>query len=474
MVIAPEAAVAANRYGLGARPGELARIGADARGWLMRQVGSEVEARPELAGLASGQAIAAEYFAAVGHRRERKTKTARKGDQAAQEVVKKAVMGVREVLLPHYLAQAHARVRVAAATRQPFRERLVHFWSNHFAVSVDKPVVLGLAGALENEAIRPALVGSFLGLLLAVERHPAMILYLDNQSSVGPNSPLASRLTKHARAAHKLDINENLAREILELHTLGVDGGYSQADVTALAKVITGWSVGGGRGHLADGTPGQYLFRASIHEPGAKAVLGRRYAEDGERQGEAVLRGLARHPSTARHLATKLVRHFVADEPPQSAVAHVERAYLGSDGDLPTVHRAVADTLTPTLPAHAKYKTPQDFVHSAYRGLDLPVPDGRAALAPFELLGQRPWSPGSPAGWPDLAFDWDGADALRKRIEFAQELSQRVGDSRSALEAGESMLGPALRAETRGSLRRAASGSQALALLLLSPEFMRR
>jgi uncharacterized protein (DUF1800 family) len=469
-VILAEAAAAANRFGLGARPGELAGIGADVRGWLARQVGSEVEARPELSALASSQVIAAEYFDAVGGRRE----SAKKAEQAAQDVVKKAVMGVRQVLLPHYLAQAHARLRVAAATRQPFRERLVHFWSNHFAVSVDKPVVLGLAGALENEAIRPALAGSFAGLLVAVERHPAMILYLDNQASVGPNSPRARGLSKHARAARKLDINENLAREILELHTLGVAGGYSQADVTALAEVITGWSVGGGRGHLADGTPGQYLFRANMHEPGARTVLGRRYAEDGELQGATVLRDLARHPSTARHIATKLARHFVADDPPTPVITHLERAFLESDGDLPTVHRAVADLVATKPPAPHKYKTPQDYVHSAFRGLAVPVPEGRAALAPFELLGQRPWSPGSPAGWPDRARDWDGADALMKRIEFAQELSRRVGDSRSALEAGEAMLGPALRADTRNSLRRADSGSQALALLLLAPEFMRR
>ncbi len=474
MVIPADAAVAANRYGLGARPGELAGIGADAHGWLARQVGSTVEARPELAALASSQAIAAEYFKAVGERRERKAKPARSDEQAARDAVKNAAIGVRQVLLPHYLAQAHARMRIAVATRQPFRERLVHFWSNHFAVSVDKPAVLGLAGALENEAIRPALTGSFAGLLLAVERHPAMILYLDNQASSGPNSQLARRLGKRARAGHKLDINENLAREILELHTLGVDGGYSQADVTALSEVITGWSVGGGRGHLASGTPGKYLFRANLHEPGARTVLGRRYAEDGEGHGESVLRDLAQHPSTARHLAIKLVRHFVADEAPQSAVAHVERAYLGSDGDLPTVHRAVADTLATRHPESAKYKTPQDYVHSAFRGLDLPVPEGRAALAPLEVLGQRPWSPGSPAGWPDRAGDWDGADALMKRIEFAQELSQRIGDSRSALGAGESMLGPTLHAGTRDSLRRADSGSQALALLVLSPEFMRR
>lgn len=472
-MITAEAAIAANRYGLGARPGELAEIGSDPRGWLAAQVGSQPDARPELGSLATAEAIAAEYHSATGERRSTRTEPAQP-DGAASDVAQKALTGVRQVLLPHYLEQARARLRAAVATRQPFRERLVHFWSNHFAVSIDKPVVLGLAGALENEVIRPSLAGRFADMLLAVERHPAMILYLDNQASVGPSSALARRLGKRARAAHRLDINENLAREILELHTLGVDGGYTQADVTALAAVISGWSVGGGRGWLAEGSPGRYLFRASAHEPGAKIVLGRRYADAGERQGEAVLRDLARHSSTSRHLATKLVRHFVADVPPADAVARVERAFLASDGDLPSVHRAVADTLATNPTVVAKYKTPQDYVHSAFRGLALPVPDGRAALAPFELLAQRPWSPGSPAGWPDRSSDWDGADALMKRIELAGQLSQRLGHDRSALEAGESMLGPVLRADTRTSLRRADSGAQALALLLLCPEFLRR
>jgi uncharacterized protein (DUF1800 family) len=468
-VITAASVAAANRYGLGARPGELAAIGGDAHGWLTRQIGHEAEPRPELAQLAAAETIAAQYFSAVHDRRERP-----RGAKPAADVAERAAQGVRQVLLPHFLGQAQARLRAAVATRQPFRERLVHFWSNHFAVSIDKPVVLGLAGPLENEAIRPSLAGSFAAMLLAVERHPAMILYLDNQASVGPNSQLARGLGRRARTARKLDINENLAREILELHTLGVDGGYTQDDVTSLAAVITGWSVGGGRDWLAEGTPGRALFRANVHEPGAKIVLGRRYSDDGVRQGEIVLRDLARHPSTARHLATKLVRHFVADEPPQAAISRVERTFLETDGDLPSVHRAVAETLVADSSPPAKYKTPQDYIISAFRGFDLPAPEGRSALAPFELLGQRPWSPGSPAGWPDRAVDWDGADALMKRVEFAEQLAQRLGNDRSALGAGESMLGPSLRAATRSSLRRAASGAQAVALLLLCPEFLRR
>jgi uncharacterized protein (DUF1800 family) len=209
-------------------------------------------------------------------------------------------------------------------------------------------------------------------------------------------------------------------------------------------------------------------------------VLGRRYAQDGVEQGEAVLRELARHPATARHVATKLVRHFVADEPPPRAVEAVARAFRDSDGDLPTVHAALVKLDEPwAVDAPRKFKTPQDFVFSAGRGLGLEAAQAqaqaaRAPIAPLELLGQRPWSPGSPAGWPDRAADWDGADALMKRIEWSVALADRVGESHAAVAAAEQMLGEGLTAATRRGLQRAASGSQALVLLLMSPEFQRR
>ncbi|MCU0757742.1 MAG: DUF1800 domain-containing protein [Steroidobacteraceae bacterium] len=351
----------------------------------------------------------------------------------------------------------------------------MHFWSNHFAVSADKPICLGTAGAFENEAIRPNLDGRFAELLRAVEQHPAMLTYLDNAQSVGPGSRAAQRARGRARDGRRIGLNENLAREILELHTLGVDGGYTQADVTSFAQVLTGWSIGGGRGPGAAGRAGAFQFRDELHEPGTRSILGRRYAEAGLAQGEAVLRDLARHPSTARHVATKLVRHFVADEPPPRDIERIARAFRDSDGHLPTVHAALVRLEAPWAPdAPRKSTTPQDFVFAALRGLALEPPDGRGLVAPLELLGQRPWSPGSPAGWPDRAVDWDGADALMKRIEWAVALADRVGDAHPALAAGEAMLGPALRAATRRSLQRAASGSQALALLLMSPEFQRR
>lgn len=378
---------------------------------------------------------------------------------------------------PIYLAEAQARLRSAVESERPWIERLVHFWSNHFAVSADKLAVTGIAGAYEREAIRPHVLGSFTSMLLAVEQHPAMLLYLDNQRSIGPNSRAAAlRLRRHSTAGRqptRADINENLAREALELHTLGVGSGYTQTDVTTFAKVLTGWSVSGGPGDdLANA--GRFEFRASWHEPGEKTVFGVRYRQDGLEQGLAVLHTLARHPATATHIATKLARHFVADEPPPGLVARLAHAFLDSDGDLPTVYRALLESEQTWSTEVGKFKTPTDYIVSAYRALQVTDGDERRSFATFELLGQRPWSPGSPAGWPDRTEDWDGAAALYKRVEWAAALAARLGSRRVAADLAPAVLGRRLSERTRLAIGRADSATQALTLLLASPDFMRR
>src|SRR5450432_3473854 len=337
------AAIATNRFGLGARPGELDGVAGDPRGWLLDQLRAPYRPPAEIGGLASSREVLAGFFAAREQREEaRKRAASHSGNDPAQPPADT----VRERIQPYYVAQAAARAQASITSSASFRERLVQFWSNHFAVSVDKPVCLGTAGTLENEAIRPRITGRFADLLLAVEMHPAMITYLDNQQSVGANSEFALRVAHRSGGTfgapkNKLGLNENLAREILELHTLGVDGGYTQADVTTFAAVITGWSVGGGKGRLAEGEPGTALFRAAVHEPGAKTVLGRRYPDGGFEQGRAVLRDLADHPSTARHLARKLARHFTGDEPAPALVDRLARAYTASDGHLASVYAAL-------------------------------------------------------------------------------------------------------------------------------------
>lgn len=464
----PTRAIAANRFGLGARPGELAQIGSQPRDWLRAQLagtppllaGSELRSSAET--LARGLEVRREL---------REAKRAAAAEPPSEANAAAALTKVGQVFRPIYVAEVGARFAQAVSTDRPLIERLTYFWTNHFAVSIDKNLVLGLAGSLEREAIRPNVLGRFSDMLLAVERHPAMLLYLDNHLSVGP----------HSRAAHFMDrrgrtvgINENLAREILELHTLGVGGGYTQADVTTFAEVITGWSIGGEGGRFARGEPGEFMFRAELHEPGAKTLLGKRYPDAGYDQGVAVLRDLAAKSATAHFIATKLARHFIADDPPPRAVDRIAGAFLSSDGHLPTVYRALIDSPESWAQPLAKYKTPTDYVVSTFRGLELPTDTGRSPLAPFEVMGQRTYSPGSPAGWPDRSADWDGASALIKRIEWADAVGQRVGSRRDAVALAPQLLGDSLTDATRTAIARAASGAQAITLLLSAPEFMRR
>lgn len=453
--------IAANRFGLGARPGELASIGGDGRDWLRAQLrhSPPAIADPQLASSADVLGHAFELQHEIQEAR-------RSGGDVQQKLP--------QFLQPIYKNEATARFEQAVATDRPFIERLTQFWTNHFAVSTDKQFMAGLAGSFEREAIRPRVLGNFGDLLVAAEMHPAMLLYLDNHLSVGPHSPAAIRAARRQRGNRAIGINENLGREILELHTLGVGGGYTQADVTSFATVITGWSVGGGNGLFASGPPGRFVFRPDNHEPGIKTVLGRRYADKGYEQGVLVLNDLAQHPSTARHIATKLARHFIADEPPPAAVERLAQAFTEFGGDLSSVYRTLIDAREAWEQPLAKYKTPTDFIVSTYRGLSLPVDAAHGPLAPFELLGQRTWQPGSPAGWPDRGADWDGASALLKRVEWADAVGGRLGSRRNAAELAPQLLGANLADATRSAISHAASAQQAVALLLAAPEFLRR
>ncbi len=460
-----QAEIAVLRFGLGARPGELKTASADPRGWLASQIKGAVP----LAGttpLASSEQIVAEFLAAR--------------DESPD--MKKGAL-VRAAYLPHYREQVLARAQSAALTDTPFAERLVHFWSNHFAVSTDKAQLLGLAGTLENEAIRPYLAGRFADMLIAVEQHPAMIAFLDNQYSIGEQSDMAVLAAQRAARrnaqgnapmSRPFGINENLAREILELHTLGVNGGYRQADIIAFAEIITGWSIGGGKGRLAGGAPGRFYFRANLHQPGPKTFLGKTYREDGQGQGEAALADLSRHPATAHFIATKLVRHFVADDPPPRTVARVADAFLKSGGNLSRTYAALIDSPEAWDTDARKFKTPQDFVFSSLRALNITPQQPEEVLRSFELLGQRQYTPGSPAGWPDTAQSWDGSDALMRRVLWATRAAARYEQGVPPADLAATSLGNYARPETLTALNRAASSTQAVALLLMSPEFQRR
>jgi uncharacterized protein (DUF1800 family) len=464
-MVVPEIAVL--RFGLGARPNDLKEAAGDPRGWLRAQTRGPVSRAGD-----TPLASSAEIFAAVLAAREERQEMRRAATNDS-DAVKLELNVLRDAYMPHYRAQVLARARSAALTTLPFAERLVHFWSNHFAVSADKGAIYGVAGTLENEAIRPHVNGRFIDLLTAVEQHPAMIAFLDNQYSVGTDSE-AARFAARRDAKRPFGINENLAREILELHTLGVNGGYSQADVTSFAQIITGWSIGGGKGRLAGGETGRFYFRENLHEPGAKRFMGKTYAQDGQAQGEAVLADLARAGSTARFIATKLARHFIADVPPPAAVERISQAFLRSGGDLPQVYAALIDSPDAWNPEARKFKTPEDFVFSSLRAFNVAPSEPQEVIRSFELLGQRQYTPGSPAGWGDTAKNWDGADSLMHRVIWATRVAERYDQGIDPVDLAASSLGSYARPDTLTALRRAATGSQALALLLMSPDFQRR
>lgn len=392
---------ALNRFGLGARRGERRRI-MDPRGWLRAQL----EAGPPdmvVPDAASPEAIG---DAVRGLRSA--------GPQASQEERRQA----RRRLIAIGTAESRATLTERVASDRPFVERLVAFWSNHLCVSTGaKVLVTPLAGSYEREVVRAHVLGRFEDMVLASATHPAMLVYLDNFQSIGPSSQGARGGRRNN--GPRRGLNENYARELLELHTLGVDGGYSQEDVQELAKVLTGWTVEGlggpgarpqqrpggrrtARGQAPPAASGQIRFRFqnALHEPGAKTVLGARYGEAGVEEGERVIRALCRHPSTAQFVAHKLVAHFVSDEPPAAAVDRVASAFRSSDGDLRVVSNALIEVPEAWGEDTRKFRTPQDWFVAVLRSFGArEVNDNAPAI--LRQLRHPLWSPQAPKGFGD-------------------------------------------------------------------------
>ena len=456
-------AIALNRFGLGVRADEPAP--ADPRQWLLSQIGTYEALSAPWKPVARTPALVGVWLD-----QQRAVRQAPQGQRS----------GIREAYLrqgrEEYVAAVGARATSALQTSTPFVERLVHFWSNHFAVSVDKLLVIGLAGGFEADAIRPHVLGRFEDLLLASVRHPAMLLYLDQAQSIGPASAAGRRAQDRRQNARGL--NENLAREILELHTVGVRSGYTQEDVTEFARALTGWTLpGDASGDDAGGAGAAATFRfvQALHEPGARTVRGRSYADGGEQQAQDILRDLATAPETARHIATKLARHFVADDPPPALVQRLADTFARTGGDLASVYRELVASPLAWQPAPAKFKSPWEWGISSLRAM------GRRELPPMQAvnlmnqLGQPVWRPGSPAGWADAAGTWAAPDALIRRVEAAQRLAAQAGNTVDARTLAPRVLpGGALGEATAGAIARADSGGTALALLLVAPEFLRR
>ena len=482
-----QAALAAHRFGLG--EASLATVGSDPVAWLTAQIGA---AEPQRGiGLVSGVEGLKRYAEFLRTQRRPQAMAAMPGDSASP--APSADMRPVEQQFGEYFRQivqadVRARLATAALSIQPFNERLALFWANHFTVSMAKASARGVVGAFEREAIRPHISGSFSTLLKAVVHHPGMLRYLDNDNSVGPDSTFVRRQARRPRAEGEpgprlTGLNENLAREVLELHTLGVAGGgaayggwggYTQADVTEFARVLTGWRVPLRELATAPAGTDPVRFEAAWHQPGAKTVLNKRYAE-GSGALDQVLDDLALHPSTAHFVATKLARHFVADEPPPALVARLAASFRSSGGDLPALYKTLLQAPEAWAPQPAKLKTPEEFVLSTVRLLRL----GEQAFSrqfdgAIGQLGQRVQAAPSPAGWPDRAEEWLGPDAVWKRVEWATRVADRAGRQLDARALAAASLGPLLQDSTARQIERAADGPQAVALLLMAPEFQRR
>ncbi len=467
------AALGLHRFGFGPVGDAITTIAADPPGALLADLERPGAGQVDAPNLMSSAKAAREVFDFRAERRAERKLASRQQKQAmasgepeaASQMVQSPGSGggapAQPPPLPQriILGEAKARFDAAANAEIGFVERLVWFWSNHFCVSADKDAAM--VGAYEREAIRPHVLGRFTDLLQAVESHPAMLLYLDNVQSIGADSIAGINQDK--------GLNENLARETLELHTLGVRSGYSQADVINFAKVLTGWTW------LRPEEPvhgGEFVFMRRFHEPGDQVVLGKSYADNGLDQGRAVLADLARHPATAQHIGEKLARHFVADDPPPALVAKLAKTFLDTEGDLKEVARTLVTAEESWGTPRHKLKPPAEWIAGVIRltGTTADIPIGRIMNAQV-ALGAPLWRPPAPNGYADIEAAW--IDGLPRRIDIATEFAGRAAHA-EPLDLLENKLGPLASVQTRETVARAESRSQALALLVMAPEFLRR
>ncbi|TRX53952.1 DUF1800 family protein [Thalassomonas sp. M1454] len=445
----PQAAIAVNRFGLGAKGDELAQANANPKAWLKQQL-QPIKLSNSLYTSDYILTELAKYGEA--RRQAKKSKNAEaEFDKTNKERGKFLQNSYRGLSTDTFVAGLNSNNSVSW--------RLLDFFSNHFSVSASGPQMTAIASTLEREAIAPNLLGNFEDMLLAVTKHPAMIVYLNNERSFGPNS----RIGKKGRG-----LNENLAREILELHTLGVDGGYQQQDVIELAKGITGWSIANPR---KEDTVG-FMYRSWGKEPGDRVLLGKAYKQEGMAQGEAMLKDLANHPKTANYVCSKLVKHFISDKPSPDLVNILVATWQKSGGNIKAVMNAMIDSDLAWQAQKQKFKTPREFVMSSLRAV------GKKNIKPKELFftlntfGQQPMQAGSPAGYSDEQQDWDGANALMSKIDWVSLLARKSKANAEKVMQQTLNLKPS--EHTYKSVVRAESRTQALALLLLSPEFLRR
>lgn len=446
--------IALRRFGYGGRPSEIRTR--TPKSWLLDQIDDYDPAPFALRDLPGSGEIARQF----GEFRQLRNE--------AQEVKQSARRALRE----HTQDAINARISLAIETPDHFSERLVQFWANHFALSTEKQGTGPMAGSFEAEAIRPHIFGRFSDMLWAAETHPAMLLYLDQAQSIGPNSRRGSRAAERGR--RKAGLNENLAREILELHTLGVRSGYTQMDVTEFAKALTGHTVPAARpNRRARNLDLPYAFDAALHEPGPKTVLGKRYTANGAQEADDILDDLAANPATAKHIATKLARHFTADDPPATLVSRLEADFLSNGGDLRSLSITLVNSPEVWVEERNKFLTPWEWSIASARSIQPNEFEPRQIRRIMINLGQDLWKPGSPAGFDDKASKWAAPEALHRRVEAAQTIGRR-GTRHDARALGPDLFSGIWSEHSALAVARAESPAQAMALLLASPEAMWR
>lgn len=453
-MLSKETLIATNRFGLGSTPADIETASSNPKKWLRSQINVD-QALPKI--------LAAQPDSATLLKEAYETRAIKDRD------AKKALQKQKRRSFNQAL---RARLTNQVQTDRPFAERLVMFWSNHFTVSRTRGLIGPAIPAYENEAIRPYTFGRFEDMLLGVTQHPCMLIYLDNISSIGPNSRQGARRGK--------DLNENLAREILELHTMGAQGGYTQDDVTTFAKILTGWTVERKRKNPKRqiGLPGQFYFNSRIHEPGPQRLLGKTFNQDGQKQGIEALKEIARHPSTANFIAKKLVSHFVDDDPSKEDIKKIYHVFMKTKGDLRAVSEALIDLDSAWRMSGSKVKSPEEMVISSLRALrgngPIILPKRQLLFPALKSMGQEVFKAPSPAGWPDEAKAWIAPESLLHRIEWVREFSRYSSPDIKPLDIFENTIAPMASNEARKLIRGAPSREDGLALIFSSPAFQRR
>lgn len=429
-----DAIIALNRFGLGARPGEAKKI-ADPKKWLKNQL---TEYPPKLSGNIVSSAEVAEAFKGFAS-------NANSNDQDARRNAVRKMARIRQ-------KEVSSILYTRAVTEQPFIERWIAFWSNHLCVSAaGKAFMSSLLGTYEREAIRPYAFARFDQMLLASARHPAMLRYLDNVRSIGPNSMMAQRRGRNrsgrnqrsnrrlqaANANRSTDpniqrqrqnartgLNENYARELLELHTVGVNGGYTQKDVEQLAEIFTGWQLSGLRSRDASDLQ-KFYYQDRAHEPGSKTVMGKTYYENGYQEGLKVIRDLAVHPETTKFISTKIARHFIDDNPPQSAIDKLSATWRKSGGNLRAIAETLIDLDEAWDPQYKKFRTPQDWVIAMMRATGYQTVS-RQVTNTLQQMRHEVWAPAAPTGYKDTIQVWADPDSLMNRAELARTFADKT------------------------------------------------